>query len=555
MRTRPLAVLAALLAALAMLVWAVPSARAAGYVETGADDPVTAAPPVSRPGTGHCTATLASHFRSNAPTGAAQSFSGTLAPPRQCANRPWSKVVLGSTTSVSGRQFDRSGTLTVGGVTVWFGTTQEPGGAAPTTFSFSKDITDFTALLRTPQPFSGGYVNYTDATYTGVYDQTVRVVYYLADARHPAPDVPDRVVGAPVPDLTPAARTASVAVSGLPRNTTRARLDVTLKGNGCDEQWFTAVPDAVARDFPDAELCGSGSYREATVGLDGVRAGAVGTYPHIYSGGIVPTLWRPVLAIDTLDLRSESVDLTPFAGRLVDGHAHQLSFGITPIGDTWNLTAALFLWTDHHRAQTSGAVTSVHVAAAPTTGTTVGAPSGGSVDYSLRARRGDTVTGYVDTSAGRVVTSVSTGRVWSNTGTASDQGAVQSVRQQDVMTTRSVSRMGLRVIRSNTLRESYPIDVDYSAADYTDDQNFSLTGTVRMGQVVASVTTEPGRVAVRGWDWRVNSHGLLARAGGITSASDGDSTSSYVGTTDTGSLYGHFIRTAHGRIVSDRHAG
>ena len=524
------------------------AAATPGYVESGSDNPVSAAPPVSRPDTAHCTVTLASHFLSNSATGAPQNYSGTLTPPAACPG-PWSKIVLDSATSVSGRQYDRSGQLSIGGVRVWFGTTQEPGGATPTTFSFSKDITRFSALLRTAQPFSGGIGNYTSDVYTGVYDQTVSITYYRADRTHPAPAVPDRVVAVPVSDLNPGAPSSTATLKDLPRNITGADLEVTLKGNGCDEQWFTAVPDEVSAKFPGAGLCASSAYREAMVSVDGARAGAVGTYPHIYSGGIVPTLWRPVLAIDTLGLRPENLDLTPFAGRLVDGGAHRITIGINPIGDTWNVTATLFLTTDRHRAQTSGALTTDSVATAAATVTTSSVPVNGSVDYRETAVRHDVTAGYLQTSRGRVVSTVRNDRSWSNAGTVSDNGLVQTVRQCDTIGQRSTSTVGRRLLASSSLIENYPITVDFSAAQYVDDQNFSLTGTVHMGQQVASVLTGAGRPVIRAWNWTVDSYGILSRAAGVTSASDGHSRTSYLGTDDRGRLYHKTITTDHGRVV------
>ena len=207
------------------------------------------------------------------------------------------------------------------------------------------------------------------------------------------------------------------------------------------------MPDEVSAKFPGAGLCAASAYREAMISVDGARAGAVGTYPHIYSGGIVPTLWRPVLAIDTLDLRPENLDLTPFAGRLVDGQPHRVTIGISPIGDTWNVTATLFLTTDHHRARTSGALTTDNVAAAATTAITSTAPVNGSVDYQETATRHDVTAGYLNTSRGRVTSTVRNDRSWRNAGSVSDNGLVQNVKQSDQITQRSASTTGRRVSR------------------------------------------------------------------------------------------------------------
>ena len=158
----------------------------AGTVETVVDDPVVAAPPPTRPATPHCTVTLARHFLSNAPDNSPQSYSGTFRPPAACPG-PWAKVLLDQTISVSGRQYDRSAGLTVGGVQVYFGTTAEPSGSTPTSYHVTTDVTDYQAIFRSAQPYSGGIVNYRDdTTYTGNFDQTVSLSFYTATAAVPA---------------------------------------------------------------------------------------------------------------------------------------------------------------------------------------------------------------------------------------------------------------------------------------------------------------------------------------------------------------------------------
>nr|WP_199199371.1 peptide-N4-asparagine amidase [Amycolatopsis sp. CA-128772] len=528
---------------------------ASPVVEGDTDDPVTAAPPVSRPDTPHCTVTLADAFRSNAADGTPQYYKGTLTPPKACPG-PWAKVVMDQTVTVQGRQYDRIGDLRIGGTEVWWGTTEEPSGEGrrPITYHFAKDLTPYSALLRTPQPFHGGIENYNSAVYTGVYAQTVTLTYYQADRKHPAAAAPDHVAGFGHADATPAAPTVHFTAQGLPRNITRAYLEVTLEGHACDEQWFDDVPDAVAAKYPAAGLCGKGPYREANFAIDGVSAGSAVTFPHIYSGGIVPQLWRPVVAIDTFSLHAETYDVTPFAGRLVDGGTHDLSFSFPDIGGEFTVVPTLLLYTDKNAARTSGALTQGDVAAVPVRRTAVKDISGG-VNVTVTAKRHDVTAGYVDTSAGRVYTRVERTRDYRNSDDVTGGGFTQHVVQADSGQQTSVSTVDGRVRSADRHTWSYPLTTDATAA-ITDDQNLRISGSVDMTKTLADLTGD-GRTwrpvrASREW---LASSGVLARTNGVNTEADGRSKTLFTGTDDLGRPYLHYVAGEHGLITENRIVG
>ena len=337
----------------------------------------------------------------------------------------------------------------------------------------------------------------------------------------------------------------------LPRNITRAYLEVTLEGHACDEQWFDDVPDEVSAKYPAAGLCGKGPYREANFAIDGTPAGSAFTFPHIYSGGIVPQLWRPVVAIGTFSLHAETYDVTPFAGRLVDGGVHDISFSFPDIGGEFTVVPTLLLTTDKNAARTSGALIRSDVAAVPAGQTTVKDIDGG-VNVTATAKRDDVTEGYVDTSAGRVHTRVERTRDYRNSDDVTGGGFTQHVVQADAGQQTSVSTVDGRVRRADRHTWSYPLTTD-ATANITDDQNLRISGSVEM-------TLQIGDFAGDGRAWRpirasrewLTSTGVLARTNGVNTEADGRSRTSYVGADDSGRPYLHYIASEHGRITENR---
>jgi hypothetical protein len=524
---------------------------AASPIETNYQNPVTALPPVTRPPVRHCTVTVMQHDFANS---YGQPFTGTVTPPAACPG-PWTKVVMDWTGSVAGRQYDRLAGVWLGGAEIFRTSTPEPDPAG-ISWHVAKDISAFIPLLDQPEPLVADLGNIVDSTYTGVYHMTMTFTYYQAQGRYRPAAHADQIV--PLSASTTSAgwytlgagQSASATVT-LPRNLTGVTAEVYARGGGCDEQWFTAVPSDLAAQDP-SYLCGGGPYREVQVAVDGTPAGLAQPYPVVYTGGIVPTLWHPIPAIDAFATQPYDIDLTPFAGRLTDGKPHTIT--ITPYGDSdnWTVDGTLFLDTDHGSAQTTGALTADTLTTSPAVTTTETPVSGGT---QVRVATGRTwaISGYVDTSHGRVTTRVSQTFGYLNTDLVTAAGADQDVHQSDQGAT-EISVNG----RPTRQAWSYPIAVSSQVVSLVDDNNYDLQATVSQGRQLSDQVPGP-----RGWrtvsasDDRVWAQGVLARASGVVSQADGRDAEDYQA---TGPAYGagcyhHVITADHGYVTSDRLLG
>ncbi|MBR7831099.1 hypothetical protein KDK95_32640 [Actinospica sp. MGRD01-02] len=533
------------------------SGTSADYVENGYQNPVTAFEPVSRPATRSCTVTAMQHDFANS-YGA--DYTGTLTPPSACSG-PWSKVVLDWYGSVAGVQYDRLAGVWIGGAEVFRTSTPEPD-AAGISWHVDADLSKYIPLLEKAQPIDVSLGNVVNSTYTGIYHMTLKITYYTADRQYPAAHVADEVLPLSNTDSDGASdwwdlskgQTASLTET-FPRNLTGVGIEVYARGNGCEEFWYSNVPDSDSADIANG-YCGGGTYREVGVEIDGELAGIAQVYPVIYSGGINPLMWRPIMSVDSLRTEPYTMNLTPFAGVLSDGKQHTVTL-VPPadISDVWMLDATMFLTTDAHAAQTGGAVTSDTISAAPNLATSITSPVSGTNVITANAGRDWSVSGYVDTSHGRVTTTVSQHATYQNIDKIWQGGENQTVDQKD---------QGYDVVTVNGLSTkstwSYPISMNASYVPDTTGSGFLLTAQVSQARFT---TTAVGVDAGRGV-WlttgsvadQVNASGVLQRDdSGVSIQADGQDSEDYQSRSLTQPCYHHVITADHGQVTSDTRPG
>nr|WSX48060.1 peptide-N4-asparagine amidase A [Streptomyces sp. NBC_00974] len=517
---------------------AVPPAAAPGTqpppAEFGTDwhDPLTAAPPVARPGTRSCQVTLAEvQFRDFTP------YRGSYAPPTACGTADWAKVVLRLDGKVKGRQFDRLGHLSVGGVEIFHTSTPEPSpdGIA---WSVEKDVTRYRDTLSRPQSVEMLIGNVVNDTYTGVIDVKVTLTFYAAEGRpDPGPGrTPDRVLPLTTPDVT------------LPRNTERLLAEVyaTGSGGGCEEFWYMTTPDPAPYSCKAAE----GPYREVRISVDGRLAGIAAPFPHVWTGGWSnPFLWYVTPGPRAFDVQPVRYDLTPYAALLNDGRPHRIEVSVAgvPAGQTgWSTPANLLLWQDTAREVVTGALTREEQS--EPANSTHWTPAGPGAEHRLDTEGGHrlTVSGYLDTSHGRVTTTVA--RTVHNTSVhrwteGEDRDGLTATWTDEESVTRGAA----------TVRTSRTYTMDGETTLGTGDR---LRTVIALGDRADTVTLRGGREAERSRtddqytgdaSYTVNVPRDQRHAVATTSARY----RSY-GTGAPGGCYDRTVETAQGTVTQDR---
>jgi hypothetical protein len=452
--------LLALFAPIASPAWA----QSTSQYQTGSSVVATADRPVPRPNTKPCVVTLLDNQAfadfNNKP------FSYT--PPVNCPG-PWAKVVFTGDFSIqAGVQYDRTAEVFFDNVDLYFGTTAEPLSSQTDTWHVERDVTDYSALFTAPQTGFASLGNLIEPGLNSIIYGTFQLEFYPANFVSPAPRTADAVL--PIPDNsngTFAIDTSNpelTATFNLPTNVEAAYLDVYAQSQNAEEQWFLCVPDSLASTLGD---CQNTSFREVEVAIDGTPAGVAPVYPWIYTGGIDPYLWIPIPGLQTLEFKPYRVDLTPFAAVLSNGQPHTIGLSVYNAYQYFSTDAALLLFEDHGRSTVTGAVTHNDLTAPdPTVTNTVTFNSSGvgSGTVTTTNSHNFTIAGYVNTSHGRVTTTVKEAVNFRNDtyiALTSSNEEIQNEVQSSTVNARTTTEAGPLVTTKET-DVSYPFTIQLS---------------------------------------------------------------------------------------------
>jgi hypothetical protein len=384
----------------------IPFASASGPYVIGSANTVTADPNVARPSTKPCVVPLfsgAQFFDFNV-----ENFN--YAPPSACPG-PWSKVVLEADISLNaGIQFDRTANFWLGPVNIYFGTTAEPSNIGPS-WHIENDLTDYSSIFYTSQTGQADIGNTLCCGLTSTIFASASLEFYPLAKGETAPVAADQVLALSggASGGTVALNTTSSTLSGtftLPTNVERAFLDVYSQSQSNDEFWYTCVANDVAAEL---ENCGNTGFRETEITIDGEPAGVAPVSPWIFTGGIDPFLWSPIPGVQTLNFKPYRVNLTPFAGLLSNGAPHTVSVSVYNADSYFSATASLLLYLDSGATQITGEITQDTLTAAPSPVITEKLnvqPTFTKGTVNLKSNRSFTISGYVNTSHGKVTTKI-----------------------------------------------------------------------------------------------------------------------------------------------------
>lgn len=244
----------------------------------------------------------------------------------------------------------------------------------------------------------------------------------------------------------------------IPANTYRAVLEIYVSFHSNDEFWYSNPPGSYIQQKNLTTGRGNGAFREVFAAVDDLYVGSILPFPVVFTGGINPLFWEPVVGIGAFDLPSYDLDLTPFLGHLLDGKNHIFSLGVTNAISFWLVNANLHLWLDHSSPQVQAKLVRYHAPAL-----SISMRSNIRMSYRrfrIKAEREARFVGWVVSSFGNLTTHVKHELEFRNTINLTNDGNFKEVQQK--IKTKSRTKIeaysGLVRARAN-YQNRYPLSI------------------------------------------------------------------------------------------------
>lgn len=267
------------------------------------------------------------------------------------------------TVTSRGRQFDRLGIMFLGDIEVFRTSTAEPTDDG-IIWTYVKEMDQYNALWKTNQKVIFDLGNLVNDIYTATFHAILTATFFTSPT---ARDVADKIL--PISSkksfrdqgsaFTIPSDTASIKHQ-LPQNVKKAVVSLSACGQAGEEFWYSNVLSSETETFASTagSLYGGSPFREVQLLIDGKLAGVSWPFPVIFTGGIAPGFWRPIVGIDAFDLREHEIDITPWLGTLGDGRSHTFEIKVVGLDDdgaggaslsksvdaSWIVTGKIFLF-------------------------------------------------------------------------------------------------------------------------------------------------------------------------------------------------------------------
>jgi hypothetical protein len=357
------------------------------------------------------------------------------------------------TVTSRGKQYDRLALMYFGDTEVWRTSTAEPT-ADGIQWTYIKDMTEYLSLWNSPQKLIFDLGNLVNDIYTAPFNTTLTATFFTSEET-----VEPASLIIPISSRNGSVNASSVFTLptdnatntvSFPRNANRAVFSISACGQANEEFWWSNVLQSDVSTFEpvDGTLFGFSPFREVQILIDGQLAGVQWPFPVIFTGGVVPGLWRPIVGIDAFDLREHEIDITPWLPLLSDGAKHTFEIRVVGIlddgsssgtlsetvGSSWLVTGKVFVWLDDDETSiTTGKSPTIHLPS-PSISLShkLGQNSTGAnetLEYTTDVKRSLSISSSVTTKQGTFVSTWTQNLAVTNYGLYTAFGAVQQNNQ------------------------------------------------------------------------------------------------------------------------------